>query len=1090
MNTPIGLTIYKSSAGSGKTFTLVLSYLKIVVRRPDLYKNILAITFTNKATEEMKTRIINTLSDLAAGEKNTYYHKLKEHYNSLNLKNISIRKNAEKALNNILKDYSGFSVSTIESFCQRVIRAFAKELNLPLGYDIEMRRDKVLQVVVDELIMEAGKAERDYLTQALTDFLDFEIEQDSDWKIEKKIRIMAEEIFKENYQKLASFNLDENTEKYVTLISEIKQKIEETINFVRSEMKKMGNEGVEYIENNRVDENNFAGKTRSPLKYFRSLTQKGASKDEYEKFYNKKHYQRPAEDWVRSDLKKETEKTAALYSLNIGHATFLSTLFDKIGGFYLTHETEYLTAIHAQKTIQTLRLMDDLRRKLADYRRENRQMMISDTNILLKGILESSEDVPFVYEKLGNRYAFYLIDEFQDTSDMQWENLLPLVLNAVSSVPWEGNMIVGDVKQSIYRWRGGAFELLLHKVEKRLRENGQIVQVRNLQDNWRTAHKIVEFNNALFEKSKEILARDESGEYAKMLRSAYGDVHQFPQKQNIAGYTRINFIEYKNSTEKNNAVFQLLEDMLKEIKEAGFLFKDVMILVRKNKDAATVAGFLQKKQIKVTSSESMILESSPAVKMLIAVLYYLIDETNLIAAATAAYYYQIFQNPQFVYDLSGEEIMPDSEALIALFQNPKYNLPSQLEAARAELLRLPLYETAERLIRFFPELQYTDAYIQGLLDTIMGFYKQNEGGLAEFLEWWEEIKNTTYVISAPDPDAINLMTIHKAKGLEFPVVIIPFCDWPIFPNSGSVFWVNSSINPYNQSDIYPLKYSDELENTHFVPHFQEERFLSVFDNLNLLYVALTRPQYRLYCITPLKFTKEERDGEVKIKTIGKLMFAALAEIGEGKSETALEYVFGKKNTYSEILEIEGNKPQEVRFPSVSDNYHPIYDWSDILRIKTHKNKIYKASLQELEEKIQIGNLLHETLQYIYVKEDIPYAISKMILEGIIPKEKEQEYHERLHQIVSFPPAAAWFSGVGVVKNETEIMTNRGEVLRPDKIIIDGNKVSIIDYKTGSYTSEHKTQLALYQTCMNELGFNDVKGYLYYILANKVVAIES
>lgn len=1084
MNAPTGLTIYKSSAGSGKTFTLVLSYLKIVVRRPEFYKNILAITFTNKATEEMKTRIIETLSELAQGNRNTYFHKLTEYYKGIGVQNINIQGNADKALNMILKDYSSFSISTIESFCQRVIRSFTKELNLPLGYDIEMRKDKVLQAIVDELIMEAGKEEKNYLTNALTDFLEFQIENDQDWKIEKRIHAMADEIFKENYQKLARFDIEDNTEDYVKLISEIKAQMDTTIHFVKSEMKKLGQEGVEYMNENEINLDYFAMKSNSHIKFFRGITQKGADEAIYEKFLNPKIYQRSEEEWLHADLIKEKKKESLKY-LNLPHAAFYRDLYCRVYEFYQAHKTEYLTALSARRTIQTLRLMNDLRRKLADYRRENRQMMISDTNILLKGILASSEDVPFVYEKLGNRYAFYLIDEFQDTSDMQWENLLPLVLNAVSSVPWEGNMIVGDVKQSIYRWRGGAFELLLHKVEKKLRANGQIVNNETLQENWRTAHKVVEFNNLFFEKARDVLSEGESELYGEVLQNAYQDARQIPQKKNVEGYTQFEFVENKNKKEKQQIVFARLYEILNEIMAEGFLLKDVMILVRKNEEASDVAGFLQKKKIKVTSSESLVLDNSPAVKMLIASLKYLLDETNIIAAATAAYYYHLFQHYNHP-ELNTDEF-PDEEALITLFQNPKYNLPPKIEANRTELLRSSLYESVEKLIRFFPEIEHADAYIQGLLDTVMGFYKQNEGGLSEFLDWWEEIKKNTYVICAPDPNAVQIMSIHKAKGLEFPIVIMPFCEWNLFPKPNSVFWVNSEVNPYNKSDIYPLMYKEDLAHTHFQPHYQEERFLSTFDSLNLLYVAFTRPKYRLYGFVPFKKTKSEKE-EVKMANVSRLIYHVLTNFSEGMSEDGLRFTMGTKETYLEVMMKEGKTVQAAHFPDTPVNYHPIANWDTILRIKTHKNRIYKASLQELEEKIQAGNLLHETLQYINTPADIPAAVTQMILEGLIPKEKETEYKDRLMLVVEHPQAKVWFSGGGIVKNEAEILTQSGEVLRPDKIILNGKQAIIIDYKTGSYTTQHKQQVEVYKQALTSLGYEEVKGYLYYILAGKVIAI--
>jgi ATP-dependent exoDNAse (exonuclease V) beta subunit len=1113
-----GLHIYRSSAGSGKTFQLVLSYLKIVVRFPNQYRNILAVTFTNKATDEMKTRIIQELSHLAHGEKTAMFGALETFYADLlaqkQLKEkFDIHKNAEKALSNILKDYSNFSVCTIESFCQKVIRAFAKELNIPLGYDIEMRQEVVMNKITDEMFLEAGKNAA--LTRLLQGFIEHRMDKDKSWKIDQEIKDLGNEIFKERYQK---FYKEENNPDYTLEIQRFAEEIIAIRQGIERHISEIAHKALRIMRSHNIGIEDFSRKKTGVGAYFEKVSNRLDKVEDYvPNSYVQAAYDSP-DNWLPKPT-KTTDKSRQSVLMGVVSSELYPLLCDIIEYFYKS-KRDYYTAIEAEKTIHTFGLLNDLQKKLNLYRKEQRQLIISDTNFLLRDLLQSI-DTPFVYEKLGNQYQYYLMDEFQDTSEMQWENLYPLVHNAISEVEHEGNMMVGDVKQSIYRWRGGDMTLLMLKVRAKIEKDGlgALVEYKNLNNNWRTAKDIVDFNNEFFRIAPELMGEGLSEEsYRKLFQLAYEEVGQIPQKNNVSGYVAAHFFQKKGnkvSEWKAEAMTKTLEIIL-QAEADGFPKSAITLLVRGNKDASLLAGYLQDNDVKVTSSESLLLENHPAVKMLISLLYYLQDGRDSLSGSTAGYYYYRFQqqaerknaekiekaavSPSDAPDASTpfpltEEKNEIDEYLIEIFEDTgKYKLPEMLETKRTHLLRLPLYECVEQLLRISQELMKPNAYIQGFLDAVLEYNSKNDGGISGFLEWWEEVKGKKYVVSPPDSDAVQIMTVHKSKGLEFPIVIMPFCDWDLEPKVGSILWTEPQAEPYNQVRMFPVRYSNRLEETHFFEDFMEEKVMSYLDNLNILYVALTRPEYRLYLLCPFAERKNEAIAiRPKISTAGELINWILQhEIGgESWNEAGNYFEYGAKLTYSEILAKETRKKHAPKANEETEDVAPdlLEDWGDVIKIRTHAHRFSYKQRFEQDEKKAIGNLIHAALQLVKTPKDVAQAIEVLCENGEIPTEQKTDFLQRLNLIISHQEAADWFSPRWKVKTEMEIISERGKILRPDRIIFSGNEVCIIDYKTGAPHEKDVLQIKSYLKAMKKMNYAEVKGFLYYLGEGRIEEVS-
>src|SRR5688572_17720394 len=792
------LVIYKSSAGSGKTYTLVLEYLKLVLKQPSLYRSILAITFTNKATEEMKSRIIGALVEISENREDKLQETIAEQTG------IAIDKlpaQAAKVLDNIMHDYSGFSVSTIDSFFSKIVRSLARELNLPLRFDIELNIDAVIGEITSMLMDEIGTNE--WLKKWLEAFIFDKLNQNKSWKIDSDIHELAKELFKESFRTMFP---EGHTRPDPHFIAELRG----IVNGFESRMAGYGTAFMHTIVQNNLEIDDFHYGKSGVAGYFQKITRK-LKVTEYipgPRFYAALE---DASNWTsRKSINRDL-----IITLVENH---LMSIAGEIDDEIKLELPRYTGAKLILNTIYIAGIYSMLDEKLRKFRAENEIVLISDTNSLLQKSIEG-QDAPFIYEKTGNRYSHFMLDEFQDTSDYQWQNLLPLIDNALGS----GNytMIVGDAKQSIYRWRGGNMQLLIKGIQESLGHYNEITQLKTLGENYRSREQVVNFNNVFFECAPKLLFP--AGEH-EIHRSAYNPkdlTQQWKKGNENDGYVKIKFVESingtppaeENSDSENGWIAMACEEnykILKNVIDLGFEYRDIAFLTRTNKDAMQITEFLISKGIdRIISPESMLLNKSQRIQFLISSLRFIDEQDNYIVLAHLVYYYNVISKKN------------DQITLNEIFASGKAKklelLPDAFSKKLNYFRKIPLYEAVEELSSIFEIGSPPDAYLQRFLDLILEYSSQHPANITDFLEWWEENqeKDTCSVIIPSGENAIRVMSVHKSKGLQFPVVIIPFADWELTPKSQSVLWVASDQVPFNTTPSFPVKVGKDLQHSVF-----------------------------------------------------------------------------------------------------------------------------------------------------------------------------------------------------------------------------------------------------------------------------------
>lgn len=1055
--------IYKSSAGSGKTYTLVKEYLKIVLRNPDDFRHTLAITFTNKAADEMKSRIMEKLGELADGGDTELLNILKNEGVT-----ADIPAQAKKVQQNILHKYSYFSVLTIDSFFHRVIRAFAKELKLHLAYNIEIDSDKALSKITDDLLAEIGSDPE--LTKYLEDFALSRVEESKDWKIEKEISRIGEEIFKERF-----FERKSHLKTDVTDNRETMKKFIDTINQIRnnfeSVMKDCADNAKEIMERFGLEINDFPYGKSGVMNYLLDKIKIGKYAptpriyevyNDPKAWYGKKFYS-PVKEAVDAGLKELLEKAVKNYENNY---------------------TSYITAKELAKSIYVIGIFKDLMEKLKDYRDENRLMLISDTANVLKQVI-AEENSPFVYEKIGNTYKYFLIDEFQDTSTYQWQNFLPLIINSLSENHF--SMVVGDVKQSIYRWRNGNMKLLLEEIYKDLHNFKKVLEDRYLDKNFRSRKEIVGFNNSFFAQASERLAGTKQNNFSSYITNAYADVKQKYSTES-GGYVNVSFIrkikdEELSTTQKAN--LKLLEFVQSVLKD-GFSLKDILILTRRNSEGSEVASLLMDNGYKVVSNESLMLVNSPKVKLIISLLKYIVDHKND-NAKTEALYNLVSLNEK---DVSSEKIFSDHrEGRNVLFNSlmPEVFFKTDVVSGSTdygrinpELNNLTLYELIERLIGIFKLNKPGDSYLLRFQDIILEYMQENNSDITSFISWWEENKNKAdYSIIVPGhEDAIRVMTIHMAKGLQAPVVIIPYANWDMEINPmKDLIWVsNEDVSPFNQS-VFPVRAVSGLSNSYFARDYEEEIALTNLDNLNLIYVAFTRPIERLYVIAPeRKIFNRYNSGKLIEETV---------TLGSGLNKNYYSmYDFfetGIKNPHKKNEREDSIKPEGLKEYISTDWFRKI-----VILPKHRSAGLFNTS--PAFSKAKRGLLMHEILAGIKTGNDIDAAIKAAQTGGILTEDEKKQIKGEIEKVINLDETKDWFSGNWEIKTEADILLPDGKTIRPDRVMIKDSNAIIVDYKTGKKSDLHIEQLNNYAHVLELAGFKQVEKYILYLDETEIVKL--
>ncbi|MDD4189694.1 MAG: UvrD-helicase domain-containing protein [Mangrovibacterium sp.] len=1102
------LQIYKASAGAGKTFRLTVEYLKIAIDNHLNYKNILAVTFTNKATTEMKYRVVQELYRLGRGEQTACLDVLKE---EMQLPAEELAGRAKKCLKSILHDYSRLSISTIDSFFQRVLKAFSREMGINTAWQVDLDDEHILDEAVDALLLSIDQDPE--LLEWLKQFALEKIREGSGWNLKGAILRLGRQIYHETFKALKQVLYDKLNDKL--FIRSYRVELQQIVVQFENRLKQIGREGLRILEEASLTVSDFkygaGGAVNSFTKMVKGELAIGArllagSED--------------ASTLYKTPAKKETAAAALK----------IQPLLAEAVNFYQGKIREYHTAKLIVDQLYTLGILVDLQEMVRKVTREKGVVLISESGSLLKQIIADSE-TPFVYEKTGVWYRHFMIDEFQDTSGLQWSNFKPLIENSLA----ENNlgMVVGDVKQAIYRWRNGDWNLLASEVAQAFPANGASEQ--QLRKNWRSAGQIVRFNNRIFRLLPAILQQhfrnelDEAGcdnsLFANDIEHIYQESIQETgqQERNEDGYIRMRFLKDKKKsddpdedagTETQRVILDDLIQQIGRVQETGAAAREIAVLVRRKEEAALVAKRLlaEKAQnsrwnFNVLSSESLYVKNASSVSFILSLLALLLDPADQLALARANFLYYSEIQPALSAVGKKPRFRPpgDEGQLSTTFREPyRPGLSGQFESFRDDdnvlyafvksddFTAIPgsrnLQESIFGLCEIFRlfELQTELAYLQAFIDQVNAFVRSKNSDLSAFLSWWEEQGQKKTIAVSEDLDAIRIQTIHKAKGLEYHYVFIPFCDWSltISARHAPVLWCKPSTSPFNRLELVPVRYASAMRASLFSREYFTEKLNHYIDNLNLLYVAFTRARSAL-------FTWSVYNN--KLTSMGDLLLEGIRQdpevCNEGSDTLRLASFFQEE---PQLLESGTLKSVGETLKQAEDGIHLqnfcFSDFSKYLRLRKNYENFFEAGAHP-GGNVNKGRLIHEILAKIKHAGELHRAVRELVFQGMLTWTDADSIRKQLGELIADPDVASWFDGSFRVMNERNILTGKNGLKRPDRIMVSGDRVIVVDYKSGELErDQYRYQLRSYMRALEACGYERITGFIWYTRTNKRVEV--
>lgn len=1030
--------IYNASAGSGKTFTLVKDYLKILLSEQDMFhfQKVLAITFTNKAAAEMKERVLENLRGFAEGEENIISELLLE---ETGIDLPTIKQRSKNILHAILQNYSAFNITTIDSFTYRIVKSFAFDLGLTQNFEVEMDSQELLNEAVEVLISRIG-TDKD-LTKLLIDYTLEKTDDDKSWNIARDLTEFSKILLNENdanyFKKLANKSLDD--------FKSLKSKLLVSIREIEGEMKSIASRSLKLIDDKGINHKDFyRSMIPNHFKIIMELPSKGKFFDantlkaniENQNFYSKSK-SREIKDSIESVLPQL-----------LRHYYQLEELYKKL----------VLNKL-VLNSIVPLTVLNNINQELSYIKEDNNLRLNSEFNRLISNNIQE-QPAPFIYERIGQKFMHYFIDEMQDTSVLQWQNLIPLLDNSLSQEK-TSLLIVGDGKQAIYRWRGGKAEQFINLGDRDSKIHNPFCvdkRVSELGTNYRSFTEVVNFNNSLFHYVSKFIQNP-----------LYKDLYEHKSYQKgtdkEGGCVTLSFIEKEDETEEKELRFakQVL-DRIHSLDQDWFR-GDVCVLVRKRKEGTTIANYLSENGVDIVSSETLLLSNSSKVNFIIHFLQYVLfsqDRQSLFGLLS-------FLSNHFKLSESKNCFYKNHIHLsIAEFFESLKNYDVEFDLFQYH--QLPLYEKIELIVRSFNLTPEPDAYVQFFLDEVLS-QQRKEASVQDLLDFWSRKNESLSIVSSENKNAVKIMTIHKSKGLEFPVVIFP-CDLEIRREKDAKAWLKGI-------DNFPevlVKLNKEVENLSEEGEFvyrrrQEELEL---DNFNLLYVALTRPVEQLHIITDKKLNNK---GEENLGHYSGIFISYLKETGlweDGK----IQYSFGNPKRVST------KKPSEKINKSL--NQFMSTPWQDHnINMLASSSKLWGT---QRGEAINYGDLIHEMMSDIYDGSEIEEVITRYIQKGDLDSIDKRTIKLLINDIVHNKKLASYYSENYIVYNEREIISEDGQIYIPDRLALDlSNKIVIIDYKTGAPNVKHRHQLNNYSDVLTDMGYTVEKKILVYI--DKRITVE-
>lgn len=1051
------LTVYKASAGSGKTFTLTAEYIAMLLGcEAPSHRHILAVTFTNKATAEMKERIIDELCAMASSAGRSpsgFMRKVMELLPGIDAAELCRR--AHTALRAILHDYDNFRVQTIDAFFQSLLGALAHDLGLSAGLKVDINDREVINGAVERLL--TALAARPQVRRWVLDYVRERIDDNRRWDVSKEINALAynltDETFMRNEETLlpvlgSESALREYKRELTRLSADITAKMKEAAATLDSIVRDSGGGYADFSYGSSLESYVAAVMNNPPGEAPKANVVKKMA---------------AAENWLRAADRKRPplmERAEQLRGL-------LLALEDIRSAGATTVNSCRLCLQH----LNPLRLLGEIRREVQDINAENNRFMLAATPLLFNRLV-GRDDASFVFERAGTQFRHVMIDEFQDTSNLQWSNFRNLLVENMA----QGNscLLVGDVKQSIYRWRGGDWRIL-ESIGSDLRQGP--VDIRTLDHNFRSSRCIVEFNNALFPRVAELLDGIAGTE---RIRAIYADtVQQCCGKE--GGEVRVYLADalcpaaagddMTDTPDGETVAAPALADEIYRLHEDGVAYGDMAILVRRKREGVAILDFFAEEfpDIPVVSDEAFLLSGSPAVEMMVHALRYMQDPTDTISLAYVA---------KIRCQQAGDKVT-DWEKVT---RHGVASLPEKLAEEREKLLAMPLYELCEALVRLLEvdKLENAAPYVLCFLDAVLEFIDNGGTELSQLLVYWDETL-CQRAIPAGELAGIRILTIHKSKGLAFHTVFVPYCDWTVERDrNDDILWCNPSAQPYNQLPLVPVSVNSTMRQSVFAGQYEEEHLSRRIENLNMMYVAFTRARRNL-----LVWGVPGKTGGLKSMAdlLAQCDACALADEASDAAVPAPD---------------EPEKPSEIVSEAVAlrsyESRVAFRQSNDAQQFIGNENEASDASERRQEQYIDNGKLFHHLFSMIATKDDLDDAIAALQFRGLLPEKADAgKIRAWILRRLEAPGPASWFDGTWKLFNEQDILSRRSDgtlaVHRPDRVMTRGDETVVVDFKFGKCHERYVTQVRDYCALLRDMGHANVRGYLWFVYTGEIKEVS-
>lgn len=1088
------LDIYVASAGSGKTHTLTKEYLKLALKSPNYFKHIQAVTFTNKATSEMKERIIKELYILSREpSKSAFSNELTEYFS---ISEDILNTRAKNTLKSILNNYGYFRIKTIDSFFQEVIRSFFRELDIPATFELQLDKSRIIDDAIIRLIYEQKKQKGKTSLQL---YAQEQIESGEGHNLVAKLKKLASQLFREDVKRFYTAQ-NENIFPDTKQILQFKREFVGHINTHKSDVRHYVEKFFLLFDKHNIDLNCISYGKSGVFAPFISF--KDDFNDAFRQYiikdkkparflnYLENCVHDPLKGLISSDKKKinELEKDKVLRFLDDGGTELMFEFSKKIFDKERLFTTRTINTI--LKNMDELGLLSDIKDCMDRINKETNTVLIDNNSSLLKQIIDNS-DTPFIYEKIGSYIFHYMIDEFQDTSSMQYDNFMPLIKESLATQ--SSNLVVGDVKQSIYRFRNSDSNLLNTQIKHDL---NTYVDIHNLQHNWRSSREIINFNNSLYQKLPSLFRQMinvniEDSDLPESLKSAlldksslieeyYNDVEQCIPHNNETRQGEVVIHSFDNDFKSSGEeILKSLVDTIAYLQRVkGLKPSDIAILTRKNSEAATIVQYLMNSQntqmysgvsFDVVSQEALNVDSSVIVRLILASFKY-ISRPN--------------------YEIN-RDVLHDSYKIICRNRNVNAMDMDSLLVGVSDAGRRGIYSCTESLLDLYSGIinDNDTTYILRFLDIVSKTKSNKMMDFAEFVEYWQQEGTKEKVILPENDNAISLMTIHKSKGLGFKAILMPMLYSDIIENNAlnpTIIWSHSHVGRADINDNWadlmgkfnypiPITYSKDLKNTAFASDYFDEMIKKTIDTLNLFYVATTRAKEELHLWLSSKESKE-------IKTLGdavnKVLYKNMSE-EYFKTVEISESLYNKDNVYNLSQIDKSTYTEDTIIINKIDNL-PIEGRIAILR----------EGLDYFEDNNprKYGNTMHRILSRIISQEDIETNIDKSVTDGLITRDDADIVRKEIYDIINSDERAfGWFDKRNRILTEIPIIGGGiNGSKRPDRVVIyPDNTADIIDYKFGQRENKHKKQVKQYMKYLDYMGYK-TRGFLWYLESGSII----